>query len=715
MKKLALIILITAWHQARAQEPLYDNVVFENSRMSGSYYYSSATYSSPSWIKNIQQKLPVNDFLFFTPGNALELQYVNGSKGSWKASISKPFVRGQDFIRPGTRLCMKIFVQSAGSPAGLPFVQVSLQNKMVSDSVPLSKYIKAYTPGKWVTASIPLRDLTVRQGSDSIGAVHFIQQGQDGKEYHLLVDQVEILPDHLPALLQATPAITAAKGSAKHVDIEWKPVTDTGVRYVKIYRSESGGPFHPVGIMNRAAHRYADYTGETGKAYQYRISFTGYDDAESSLSAAVSASTRPMSDDELLTMVQEACFRYYWEGAETVSGLAKENIPGRSNMIASGASGFGLMSLLVGTERGFITRKQATGRFLQIVRFLEKTETFHGAYPHFIDGPTAKVEPFVGKKDNGGDLVETSFLIQGLLAARAYFSQNDPQEKQLRDKITGIWQRVEWNWYRQTPDSKFLYWHWSPDQAWVINHRLIGWNETMITYLLAIASPTHAVPPSFYYTGWATRDPYGGVYREGWSGTKDGSQYTNGNTYSGVRLDVGVSSGGPLFFTHYSYLAVDPHLISDRYTNYFINNRNIALINYRYCVENPGHFAGYSDSCWGLTASDGPEDYSADEPVPGRDAGKIAPTGAISSFPYLPAEAMRALKNYYNNYGKFLWGEYGFRDAFSLSRNWCSGIYMGLNQAPMVVMIENHRTGLIWKLLAKDPEIQAMLKKLHEP
>jgi hypothetical protein len=179
-----------------------------------------------------------------------------------------------------------------------------------------------------------------------------------------------------------------------------------------------------------------------------------------------------------------------------------------------------------------------------------------------------------------------------------------------------------------------------------------------------------------------------------------------------VKLDVGVSNGGPLFFTHYSYMGYDPHLITDKYTNYFVNNQNIAKINYNYCVSNPKSYKGYGEAGWGLTASDGPFDYSADEPVLWQDKGKLTPTGAISSFPYTPDESMKVLKNYYYNYGKFLWGEYGFKDAFDLTHNWCSEIYMGLNQAPMTVMIENYRTGLIWKLFMQNPEIQNGLKML---
>jgi hypothetical protein len=383
-------------------------------------------------------------------------------------------------------------------------------------------------------------------------------------------------------------------------------------------------------------------------------------------------------------------------------------------MIASGASGFGIMALIVGAERKFITRQQAAERFDRITKFLERAAKFHGAFSHFIDGPTGKVEPFFGDNDNGGDLVETAFLIQGLLAAQQYFNEDNATERTIRDRIQRIWEGVEWSWYRKTPESEFLYWHWSPDKTWIINHKLIGWNETMITYLLAIASPTHSIPATMYYTGWASQREEAQAYRRGWGQTTDGDHYTNGNSYYGVPLKVGVSTGGPLFFIHYSFMGADPHKIVDAHTDYFSNNRNIALINYRYCVENPEKHIGYGSNCWGLTASDGMWTYSANEPRPAADEGKMTPTGALSSFPYLPHESMAALKNYYYNYGSFLWGEYGFRDAFNLDENWCSDIYMGLNQAPVVVMIENYRSGLIWNLFMKNPDIQKVLPKLKQ-
>ena len=235
----------------------------------------------------------------------------------------------------------------------------------------------------------------------------------------------------------------------------------------------------------------------------------------------------------------------------------------------------------------------------------------------------------------------------------------------------------------------------------------------MITYLLAIASPTHSVSADLYYTGWASQSQKAQNYRINWGKTTDGSKYVNGNTYYDIQLPVGVSTGGPLFFIHYSYLGLNPHQLNDAYANYFENNKRIAFINYQYCLENPHGYQKYGPAYWGLTASDGPESYAANEPAKHMDSGKMTPTGALASFPYTPEQSMNALKNYYNYFGEDLFGYYGFKDALNLEQNWVSPLYMGLNQAPIVVMIENYRTKMIWNLFMKNKEIQEALKQIN--
>ncbi len=314
--------------------------------------------------------------------------------------------------------------------------------------------------------------------------------------------------------------------------------------------------------------------------------------------------------------------------------------------------------------------------------------------------------------DDGGDLVETSFLMEGLLAARQYFNGSSEREHDLYARISHLWETVEWDWYRHLPQSEALFWHWSPDWTWFISHRLTGFNEVMITYLLAVASPTHGVPGDLYYSGWANQNAVGASYRRGWSGSNDGEKYVNGHSYYGIKLDVGVGSGGPQFFTDYSYMGFDPRGLHDRFTDYFENNRNIARINRAYCIRNDGHFKGYGADYWGLTASDGPDGYLPHEPRLSVDDGTMTSTGALSSFPYTPEASMAMFKHIYRDLGDKVWGVYGPRDAINLTQDWISPIYMGLNQAPITVMIENYRTGLIWRLFMSNPEIKPMLKKI---
>jgi exo beta-1,2-glucooligosaccharide sophorohydrolase (non-reducing end) len=312
--------------------------------------------------------------------------------------------------------------------------------------------------------------------------------------------------------------------------------------------------------------------------------------------------------------------------------------------------------------------------------------------------------------DNAGDLVESAFLMEGLLAARQYFHGAAEIEKTLYKRISQLWETIEWDWYRRSPQSDALYWHWSPDWSWHINHRLTGFNETMIVYLLAIASPTHSVPAELYYSGWAGQAKAAVDYRRGGSASAAaGDHYVNGQIYYGIKLDVGVGSGGPLFFAHYSYMGFDSRGLHDRFTDYFENNRDLARINLAYCKANPKHFKGYGANCWGLTASDGPKGYLAHAPDPQDDDGTITPTGALASFPYTPEASMAAFNHFYRDLGDRAWGIYGPRDAFNENDNWFSPIYMGLNQAPIAVMIENYRTGLIWKLFMSNPEIKPML------
>lgn len=416
-----------------------------------------------------------------------------------------------------------------------------------------------------------------------------------------------------------------------------------------------------------------------------------------------SSDINKISDDSLFTLVQYRTFQYFWDGAEPISGMARERFHSDNiypendkHIVTSGGTGFGVMAILAGIERGFISRRQGYERLQHIVDFLKKADRFHGAWSHWINGETGKVKPF-SPNDNGADLVETAYLIQGLLAVKQYFLNGSAQEKNLAADIDKLWREVEWNWFTQ--GKNVIYWHWSPDKGWIMNFAVEGYNECLILYVLAASSPTHAVKPETYHQGWA----------------RGGNIVSNGEEY-GYKLylkhNYAEEYGGPLFWAHYSYLGLDPRGLTDRYANYWEANRNQTLINHRWCTTNPKNFAGYDSTCWGLTASYSVKGYHAHAPGEQNDVGVISPTAALSSFPYTPKQSMDAMKSFYYKLGTNLWGEFGFYDAFSVHHNWYPKRYLAIDQGPIVVMMENYRTGLLWDLFMKDPDVKRGLNRL---
>jgi hypothetical protein len=391
-----------------------------------------------------------------------------------------------------------------------------------------------------------------------------------------------------------------------------------------------------------------------------------------------------ISDDALLTLIQQQTFKYFWDFGHPVSGLARErNTSG--DIVTSGGSGFGIMAIIAAINRQFITRDEGLTRMKTIVSFLKNTaEKFHGAFPHWMNGATGEAIAF-SEKDDGADLVETSYLIQGLLSARQFFNGGG-DEATLRDDINAIWGGVEWDWFRNG-DQQTLYWHWSPNYDFQMNFPITGWNECLITYVLAASSPTHPIPKSVYDNGWA----------------RNGAIKNNG-IYYGIQLPLGPSNGGPLFFAHYSFLGINPFNLVDAYANYWTQNVAHTLINYNYCVANPKEYIGYGESVWGLTASDNQDGYSAHSPD--NDLGVISPTAAISSIPYTPTESLRALKFFYYKLGDKIWKEYGFVDAFNLNEPWFADSFLAIDQGPQIVMIENYRSGLLWNVFMTCPEVQ---------
>ena len=508
----------------------------------------------------------------------------------------------------------------------------------------------------------------------------------------LTLKKILILGLLIPTILRGqTPSIptnVAAIGYDSHVEVKWSN-GQNGQNY-QVWRSINGGVrFDSIKTLSDTV--FIDFVRPLGTNINliYKVKTLGAAGASSDFSANATGFVRPMSDDSLMEMVQRYTFRYFREFQHPVSGMARERNT-TLNTVTTGGTGFGIMAWIVAVERGWVSRTEGVDYLLKVLSFLQIADRFGGVFPHWMNGETGRVQPF-STYDNGGDLVETSFLMQGLLTARQYFSGSSADEMAIRQQITDLWRAVNWQFYRKNNEN-VLYWHYSPNYTWRMNFQLRGYNEALITYLLAVASPTNAVPASLYHQGWAASN-----------------NYRNGQTYYGNTLQVGPSAGGPLFFSHYSFLGFDPRRKKDAYANYWHHNIAQTLINWNYCKANPLGKTGYSAENWGLTASDDPTGYLAHAPLEQTDNGTITPTAALSSMPYAPAQGMAALKYFYRTQGEKLWGKYGFYDAFNLGQNWYATSYLAIDQGSIVGMIENHRTGLLWRLFMSNPEIKPAL------
>ncbi len=424
---------------------------------------------------------------------------------------------------------------------------------------------------------------------------------------------------------------------------------------------------------------------------------------------------KDLSDSALLDVVQRQTFRFFWHYAHPVSGLARErSTPVRADFYwdfineaydepnfgkgifgsedcAIGGTGFGIMATIVAVQRGWIGRDTAVKRLIKIIDFLNKADSYHGIFPHFMNGTTGKTVPF-GILDDGADIVESSYLMMGFLCAREYFNSDTPIEKYFRNRITHLWNIANWNWHTRN-NNAMLYWHWSVENDFDMNFPIRGFNECLITYLISSSSPTHPISPDVYFNGWV-----------------NSTSYLNGKSYYGIKLPLGFEYGGPLFFAHYTFMGIDPRGLKDWNTDYWEQNRNHTLINRQHCIENPKKYKGYSADCWGLTAGDSYKGYVAHSPQ--EDYGVIQPTAALSSFPYTPEFSMQALKHFYYQLGVKIWSEYGFVDGFSIHHNWYAKSHLAIDQGPIIVMIENHRTGLLWNLFMKIPDVQNGLQRL---
>ncbi|KAF0204775.1 MAG: hypothetical protein FD170_200 [Bacteroidetes bacterium] len=700
-RKLKLFLtLMTFWlfsSQIAGQTYLY----FQDSPTSDLYDFSWMELTPPSELARMGselRKFPVETSTPAVQGtNSLRLQWKSVTGGDWVA-IAAGLNWTEKNISNTDTLTFWLRSLEGLNNALLPRIFMEDVSNTKTTKHIFSTWCPELLPGIWTRVAIPM-SLFLEFGDPvdftRIKTIGFAQNETDGLTHTLLVDDMRVFTGDGTSPPASQPTGVAALGYDSHAEVTWNKNPENYINGYEVQRSVNGGnTWTTVYVTDKNTTRHIDWLRSLGNNITalYRISALNSANEASVPSEVVSAITRNFSDEELLEMVQEYTFRYFYDFAHPASGMARErNTSG--DVITSGGSGFGIMALITGIERGFITREEGLDHMIKILNFLETADRFHGVWPHWMNGNTGEVVSF-SQYDNGGDLVETAFLIQGLLTARQYFNQQVPEEQQIASRITTLWEGVEWDWYSRN-NSGALYWHWSPNYGWQMNMQVRGWNEASIVYMLAIASPTHPVPASYWNNGWAGM-PY----------------YTNGGSFYGFTLDVGWDRGGPLFFAHYSFLGFDPRNIKDNYTNYFNLNRNHTLIHRAYSIDNPQNHTGYGPNCWGLTASDDPDGYTVHEPGSGRDNGTITPTAALSSMPYTPQESIDALKHFYRELGNKTWGWMGFYDAFNQKRNWWATSYLAIDQGPIIGMIENHRSGLLWENFMANPEIAPMLTSI---
>jgi len=503
-----------------------------------------------------------------------------------------------------------------------------------------------------------------------------------------------VLTDEITALKSITEAPVVSnftvKGYDSHAELNWEhPIT--GLSY-RIFASFDTGQSFQQRIETNVSS-YMDFLSDSERNRNVVYRIVAVEQGVESEPTEKTVEIRDFSDDELLDMVQQYTFRYFWDGAHQETGMALERSNGNGRTAASGGTGMGLMAMIVAHEREYKPREEVKDRILMILDFLETCDRWYGAWSHWYNANTGETQRF-SEMDDGGDIVETSYVAEALVALKNYFSGTDTKSTQIRQKADQLWKEINWNWYQQGWQN-VLYWHWSPIYKFEKNHKVRGWNECLITYIMAASSPTHGISKEVYTEGWA----------------RNGNMVNPRNFYD-LDINLAPNWGGPLFWIHYTHLGINPRGLIDEYQiDYWQEHVNTAKIHHKYAIDNPYNHTNYSEKCWGLTASDDPYGYTAHKPMD-NDNGTVSPTAALASMPYTPEESMKALKYFYRERGEDLFGKYGPYDAFNDNLDWVKESNIGIDQGPIVVMIENYRTGLIWHNVMKDTDVQAGLTKL---
>jgi hypothetical protein len=668
----------------------YDQGILDVANLGSSFF----EHTYPPGLPQYNDKVPCST-VALKGITSLKFNYISSNNGNWKVSIFRSGWTDAD-ISGMDSLSFYAYSSDEIPLSALPLIGLRAINKSGSGEVSskmyrLSDFNKGIPAGKWTQITFPLNIILNDSGNSelnfsSVKGITFSQSESNNTSRTILIDEITAFKS-----LLIVPAVAdlLTKGYDSHTELRWTPPLEN-LSY-RIYASFDGGKTFEV-RAETTENIYLDFVPVEAKNSKVNYRIVAVSHGKESQAVESSANLRDYTEDELLDMIQRYTFRYFWEGAHQLSGMILERTDSDGLTVASGATGMGLMAMIVAHERQYEPQNEIKDRILKILSFLETCDRHHGAWSHWYNGNTGHTKPFTAD-DDGGDLVETSYVAQALITLKNYFSGQDAKSVQVREKADILWKGIDWNWYRQNGQN-VLYWHWSPNLSFSKNMKISGWNECLITYVMAAASPSYGIPKEVYTQGWA-----------------DNGSIVKNRTYYNYEINLSPDWGGPLFWLHYSHLGLDPHNLKDQYADYWKEHVNTVKIQWQYAVTNPLGWENYGEKCWGLTASDDPYGYKAHQPV-SNDNGTISPTAAVSSISYAPDEALKALKYFYRERGKDLFGKYGLFDAFNDELSWVKKAYVGIDQGPVVIMLENYRTGLLWNNFMRESTVQAGLNKL---
>ncbi|NQD72452.1 hypothetical protein HP439_17120 [Sphingobacterium shayense] len=705
----------------------YPEVIFDNSLVQGVYAKSKVSYIGSSWVENLNNHLLVSDTLFFTPGNALSLQYQSGNGGAWEVDLQYSRQKLNYQVDRGDFLVMKVFIKTEHSKkADLPRIGIK-QKDTQTDSLELASFMEDFDYNMWINVKIPISKFKNLVSKEQVRAILLSQNQTSDRTHQIYIDQVEFLPKNVSNVKLSSPAIlSSAVAYDNQVKLQWQLPLTPSIRYIKIYRSEDNETFTPVSIRPISMQSCLDYVPRTNKTYFYKIAWVDYNYIESPFSEVKEVTTKILEESELLDLVQAAHINYFVENYDINSGMYLPFRMKERAVVSVKESGNSILSLIVGVEKKTVNRQLALERISRMVYFLSKAQNRFGVFPAYFEGRTGLPDYRGG--DAGYDVLATSSMIEALLVARQYFDKDDDLETDLRNRITTLWENIEWDKLVAQGYSDVLVEKVTNIDS--INEQITlgGVNESLNAYILAMAAPKHNLPLSAYENGVKYQDTrYASQYnkldnlasdtlaivKESFRiafNIFDSDLIANGVNRADripVRQDTAMfgkvlrygSERRSLIDFYKPFFVIDPKLLKDPDMEWEESVRDYILVRKR--KDNEIGVGSTDSDIWGF--------YQLNDSI---GSYRINPAIAPASMFLLENEGHKAVLALYNNYGQNFFSEYGFRAWLDLRNNDVSDEYFATNQAAIVVCIENARSGLIWDLYKEIPEIKALLVKL---